>query len=126
MDSTITVIQVVLGALLTFGGVVKLALPYARYSSIRGVAWSQEFKPEHIRLIGVLEVLGGVGLIMPPFVPALAMLTPLAAIGIALYMAGAMATHLRRSEYLHMVGITLLFLVPMLFIAYGTLVGFTV
>jgi hypothetical protein len=126
MDTAITVIQILLGFLLTVGGLVKLMLPYAKYTSIPAVAWSKEFKPEHIRLLGVLETSGGIGLIVPLFVPSLTMLTPLAAVGIALYMSGAMATHLRRSEYLYMVGNLTVFLVPALFVAYGKLVGFAV
>lgn len=124
MDTVITVIQVILGFLLTVGGLAKLILPYAKFSSIPAVAWSKEFKPEHIRLLGVLEVGGGVGLIVPLFLPSLAMLIPLAAVGTALYMAGAMATHLRRSEYLLMLGNLMVFLVPALILAYGKLVGF--
>ena len=126
MDTVITVIQVLLGLPLTVGGLLKLTVPYATYTNMPGVAWSREFKPEHIRLIGVLEVSGGVGLIMPLLLDSLTMLTPLAAIGIALYMSGAMATHLRRSEYPHMVGIVMFFLGPALLVAYGRLVGFAV
>ena|SRR5215510_2530404 len=124
MDTAMTVIQVLLGLLLTVGGLLKLTLPYVQYANLPGVAWSQDFKPWHLRLIGVLEVSGGVGLGAPLFLHSLTMLTPLAAVGIALYMSGAIATHLRRSEYLHIVGILMFFLGPALFVAYGRLVGF--
>jgi hypothetical protein len=126
MDTVITAIQVVTGLLLTVGGVLKIVVPYATYSNQRLVAWSKEFKPSHIKLIGVLELSGGVGLIVPLLLPSLAMLAPLAAVGIALYMSGAIATHLRRSEYLHMLGILVVFLVPTLLVAYARLVGFAV
>ena len=126
MDTAITVIQVVLAVAFTVGGLAKIVLPYAKYSNIPAVAWSKEFKPAHLRLLGVLEVSAGIGLIVPLFLPSLTMITPLAAVGIALYMSGAMATHLRRSEYPHMVGILMFFLVPALFVAYGKLVGFAV
>lgn len=122
MDTAITVIQVLLAVAFTAGGLAKLALPYARYSNIPAVAWSKEFKPAHLRLLGVLEVSAGLSLIVPLFLPSLQMLTPLAAVGVALYMAGAMATHLRRSEYVHMVGNLMVFLVPALFVAYSKLV----
>lgn len=125
MDTVITVIQAIFGFLLPVGGLAKIILPYAKYTSIPAVAWSKEFKPEHIRLLGILELSGGIGLIVPLFVPSLMMLTPVAAVGIALYMAGAMATHLRRSEYLLMLGNLTVFLVPALILAYGKLVGFT-
>ena len=124
MNNAITVIQVLLGLLFIVGGLLKLTIPYVKYTNLPAVGWSKEFKPEHIRLIGALEVSGGLGLIVPLFLPSLAPLTPLAAVGIALYMSGAMATHLRRSEYLHMVGNLMFFLGPALFVAYGKLVGF--
>jgi hypothetical protein len=126
VDTAITVIQVLLGLLFTVGGVLKLIIPYAKYTKLPTVGWSNDFKPWHIKLIGVLEVSGGAGLIVPLFLPSLTMLIPLAAVGIALYMSGAMATHLRRSEYGYMVGNLLFFLGPALFVAYGRLVGFSV
>ena len=125
MDTVITVIQIILGLFFSVSGLVKLAQPYARFIKLPFQGWANDFKPEHIRLIGVLEVSGGVGLIVPLFLHSLTMLTPLPAVGIALYMAGAMATHLRRAEYLNMVGN----LIPIglaLFVAYGKLVGFAV
>jgi maltodextrin utilization protein YvdJ len=126
MDTAMTAIQVILGLLMIVGGLAKLILPYAKYSRISAVAWSKDFKPGHIKLLGVLEVCGGVGLIVPMFLHSLTMLIPLAAVGIALYMSGAIATHLRRSEYPHMIGILIVFLVPALLVAYGRLVGFAV
>lgn len=124
METAVTVLQGVLGFALTIGGFAKLILSYAQFSGIPAVAWSKEFKPEHIKLLGVLEVMAGVGLLVPFLLPSLTMVVPLAAVGCALYMAGAMATHLRRSEYLLMLGNLLVFLVPALFVAYGRLVGF--
>jgi uncharacterized membrane protein YphA (DoxX/SURF4 family) len=126
MATVITVIQVVLGLAFAVGGVLKLTLPYATYTNSPGQGWAKDFQPAHLRLIGVLEVSGGVGLIVPLFWHALTMLTALAAVGIALYMSGAMATHLRRSENGNMVGNLLFFLGPALLVAYGKLVGFAV
>lgn len=124
MDSVITIIQVVLAFALTFGGIAKLVLSYNRFSSIPAVAWSKEFKPGHIHLLGVMEVAAGVGLIIPLFMPSLTILAVLAALGCALYMAGAMAVHLRRSEYGLMIGNLMVFIIPALLVAYGRLVGF--
>ncbi len=122
MDIFVLIVQVLLGVLLGIGALFKLILPYEKYTNISRVAWSKEFKPEHIRLMGVFELAGSVGLIAPLFLDFLRTLTPLAAVGIALYMAGAMATHLRRSEYGHMVGNLVFFLIPALLVAYFTLV----
>ena len=124
MDTVITVIQVLL-SLFAGGGLLKLATPYAKYVKLPAQGWANDFKPEHVRLIGVLEVCAGVGMIAPLLLPSLTMLAPLAAVGIALVMAGAMATHLRRAEYPIMVG-NLIWLGLALYVAYGRLVEFAV
>lgn len=125
MDTVITVIQVFLVVGFTLGGLAQLLTPYARYTKLPFQAWANEFKPGHIRLIGALKVSATVGMIASLFLPSLAMLMPLAAVGLALVMAGAMATHLRREEYPHMAG-NLVYLGLALFVAYGELVGVAV
>lgn len=125
MDTTITVIQVLLTIFAGAAGLLRLATPYAIFTKLPAQGWSTDFKPWHIKLIGALEVFAAVGIIVPLFLPALTMLTPPAAVGLALVMAGAMATHLRREEYLNVVG-NLAWLGLALFFAYGRLVGFAV
>jgi hypothetical protein len=125
MDTVITVIQVFLTLGFAVSGLIKLTIPYAKFAKLPGAAWVSDFKPAHIRLIGVLEVCAAVGIMVPLFVHSLTMLTPLASVGLALVMAGAMATHLRRVEYWPMV-VNLIYLGLALFVAYGRLVGFAV
>lgn len=125
MDTAITVIQVILAFILTGGGLTKLVLPYARFTNVPFQEWANDFAPGHVRLIGILETSGAVVMIASLLVPSLAMFAPLAAVGMALVMAGAMATHFRRSEYLNMVG-NGTWLVLALFVAYSKLVGFAV
>jgi hypothetical protein len=125
MNTAITVIQVFLVVGFTLGGLAQLTVPYARYTQLPFQGWANDFKPWHIKLIGALKVCAAVGMIASLFLPSLTMLTPLAAVGLALVMAGAMATHLRRAEYWIMVG-NLVYLGLALFVAYGKLVGFAV
>jgi hypothetical protein len=125
MDTAITVIQVVLTLIFTSGGLLKLTLPYAKFTKLPFQPWANDFQPEHIKLIGVIEACAAVGMIVPLFLPSLTMPMPLVAVGMALVMSGAMATHLRRSEYLNMVG-NLTWLGLALFVAYSRLVGFAV
>lgn len=125
MDTATTVVQVLLALFSTGGGLTKLILPHARLTKMPFQEWANDFEPSHIRLIGVLEASAAVGLIVPLFVPPLEMLIPAAAVGMALVMAGAMATHLRRVEYLNMVG-NLMWLGLALFLTYSKLVGFAV
>jgi DoxX-like family len=126
MATIVTIIQIVLALGFAVGGVLRLTRPYATYTQLPGQAWANDFKPGHIRLIGALEVCAAVGLLVPLFLHSLTTLTTLAALGVALILSGAMVTHLRRLEYWNMIGNLLVFLVPALFVAYGTLVGFAV
>jgi uncharacterized membrane protein YphA (DoxX/SURF4 family) len=125
MDTAITVIQVLLTLLFAVSGLLKLTLPYARFVKLPAQSWANDFKPGQVRLIGVFEVCAALGMIVPLLSPSLTMLTPLGAVGGALVMAGAMATHLRRAEYPNMAG-NLVWLGLALFVAYSKLVGFAV
>ena len=70
-----------------------------RRKLVAGAAWAETFSPSTIKLIGLLEVLGAVGLVAPMATGILPWLTPLAAVGLGLLMVGAVATHLRFREY---------------------------
>ena len=52
-----------------------------------------------VRFIGIVEVLGAVGLILPAATRIMPKLTPLAATGLLTVMVLASATHLSRGEY---------------------------
>ncbi len=125
MDTANTAFQVLLTLFFSVSGLLKLTQPYAKFIKLPFQAWASDFKPGHIKLIGVLEVSAALGMIVPLFLHSLTMLTSLAAVGIALIMAGAMVTHLRRAEYWNMVG-NLMWLGLALLVAYGKLVGFAV
>ena len=122
MDTAINVVQVFLGVGFAVSGLIKLTIPYARFAKLSLAAWVTDFKPKQFHFIGFLEVCAAVGLIVPLFVPSLIMLGPLAAVGLALVMAGAIATHFRRVEYWP-IAVNLVYLGLALFVAYGKLVG---
>ena len=126
MDTAVTVLQVLMIILLGINALTQLFIPYDKFSNMPGQAWSKEFMPWHIKLIGFLKLCALVGLVAPLFVPSLTMLTPLSAVALALIISGAMATHLRREEYLRVVGLSIVFLAPLLFVAYGRLGGVVV
>ena len=123
MDAVIVAVQVFLTVFLAVAGIGKLVVPYAKLAAL--APWVNDFRPEVIRLISIVEVCAAVGIFISLFLPSLTVLTALAAVGTALIMAGALATHLRRGEYRHMVGLTV-GLGLSLFLAYGKLVGFAV
>jgi hypothetical protein len=78
-------------------GAVKLCQQRERIIA-SGFTWAADFSPAQVKLIGMVEVLGAVGLIVPAALGIVATLSPLAAAGLAALMAGAAIVHLRRKE----------------------------
>jgi hypothetical protein len=64
-----------------------------------GQAWVEDFSPGAIRWIGVAELLGAIGLVLPPLAHIAPILAPIAALGLAVLQIGAAITHVRRHEY---------------------------
>ena len=122
MDTTITVIQVALLIFATAGGLLRFATPQPSLAKLPFQEWANDFQSWQIKTIGLLEIAAGLVIVASLFMPSLTMLAVLAAVGIALIMAGAMATHLRRSEYLNMGG-NFVWLGLALFFAYSKLLA---
>ena len=83
-----------------------------------GMGWTEDFSPSVIKAIGVAEVLGAIGLILPAVLDVAPFLVPIAAVGLALVMVGAATTHLRRKET-PMVALNVVLLALALFVAWG-------
>jgi VIT1/CCC1 family predicted Fe2+/Mn2+ transporter len=76
---------------------LKLTQPRARLIE-KGLVWADDFTDSQVKLIGLAELLGGIGLIVPPLIDTAEILTPIAATCLALLWAGAVAAHVRRKE----------------------------
>jgi hypothetical protein len=81
---------------LGFGG-MKLARSKSDLLA-SGMGWTENVSPTLIRLVGVAEVLGAVGLIMPIALGITPILSPIAGACLTIVMAGAVIIHLRRRE----------------------------
>ena len=88
MKYALWVVQVLLALAFVSAGAIKLISPDEVLT-----AW-YPFPAAFIRFIGVCELLGAVGLILPGLLRIRQGLTPLAAAGLAIIMAGAVATTL--------------------------------
>lgn len=62
------------------------------------MGWANDFAERQIKMIGLAEVLGALGLVLPLALNILPTLTLVAAVGLALLMGGAASTHIRRKE----------------------------
>ncbi|MFE3448365.1 DoxX family protein [Nonomuraea sp. NPDC059194] len=94
-------LQVLFGFFFAGSGFGKVLLyDEALYAAApRAVAWYAAVPQPLIVFIGVCEVLGGVGLILPAMTGVKPKLTPLAAAGLTLTMILAAGFHIMRSEY---------------------------
>jgi len=87
-------------------GLMKIVRPKEKLLTMGApFAWANDFTQNQIRGIGAAEVLGGIGVILPMAVQVIPVLSPIAALGLAILQAGAFVVHSRRGEkpYLNMV-----------------------
>jgi VIT1/CCC1 family predicted Fe2+/Mn2+ transporter len=98
MDSVLWIAAWMLAVAFVAVGLLKLLTPYERVATRPGFGWAREFSAGQVRMIGLVELLGGLGLVLPPLLGVGAWLVPLAAAGLALDMLGALATHIRRHD----------------------------
>ena len=90
-------IQVLLALLFLFAGGTKLALPLDVLNSM-GSPNQVQLPGLFIRFIGVVEVLGALGLILPGLLRIKTWLTPLAAAGLVVILVGAVAVTLASGD----------------------------
>lgn len=90
------VLQIVLAAGFAFAGAMKLTQPKEKLAPNMG--WVEDVPAGTVKLIGALELLAAIGLILPSATGIAPVLTPLAAVGIAVIMLLALGVHLRRHE----------------------------
>lgn len=96
MEIALWIVQILAGIAFLMAGGMKLMQPKEKLAE--KMAWVEDFDANIIKGIGLLEVLGAIGIILPHRLDILSLLTPLAAIGLVLTMIGAAIVHLRRNE----------------------------
>ncbi|MBK9746458.1 MAG: DoxX family protein [Chloroflexi bacterium] len=121
MDTALWILQVLLAVAFVGAGLMKLTQPKAKIAE--RMAWANDFSETQLKLIGLVELLGAVGLILPAVTRILPILTPLAAVGLVLTMIGAALTHIRRGE-MPMVIPNIVLLALAAIVAYGRFVAF--
>jgi len=92
MNIVLWIIQALLAALFLFAGGAKLVLPIEEMT--KEIAMPGWF----LRFIGVAEVLGGLGLVLPWITRIRPGLTPLAAAGLVIIMIGATVVTMMTGE----------------------------
>ena len=103
MNIVLWIAASVLALVFFASGLSKIVQPREKIIA-SGFAWAEDFSPTHVKLIGLVEVLGAVGLVLPPALGIVEVLSPLAAAGLALVMVVAAVVHIRRDELKFLAG----------------------
>jgi uncharacterized membrane protein YphA (DoxX/SURF4 family) len=96
MNIALWVIQGLLALVFLMAGFMKASQPIEKLK--KRMNYVNYTSAGIVRLIGILEFLGAVGLILPAATGILPWLTPVAAIGLVLAMIGAIIVHFRLNE----------------------------
>jgi uncharacterized membrane protein YphA (DoxX/SURF4 family) len=97
MNIVLWVLQAALAAVLLSAGLPKITKPKEELVAPMG-EWVNSFPAPGIKLLGLVEVLGAVGLVVPPLVGIAPVLSPVAAAGVVVIMIGAIVAHARERE----------------------------
>ena len=89
-------LQIGLCAIFLYFGSLKMFLPMSKIE--KKVSWAHDYSEAKLRAFGFLEFIGALGLLLPWRLDIFPILTPMAATGLAMVMAGAGMVHLKRDE----------------------------
>lgn len=92
------ILSILLAGTFLSAGIGKLVTPRDKMLANPRLSWAEDFSDRAVKIIGTLEVLGGIGVILPWATGIAPVLTPIAALGLGAVMIGAMVTHTRRGE----------------------------
>jgi hypothetical protein len=109
------VAQVILALSLLSGAIMKF-MPIEKIAPI--MAWMGQLPPLTVRLLGVIDLLGAIGLILPPLLHINPKLVPITAIAICVLMICAIVFHVSRGEA-SVIGVNITYVAIAAFIAWG-------
>ncbi|KAA2235894.1 DoxX family protein [Salinarimonas soli] len=91
------VAQGLVAAMFVMSGFMKLATPITELAAM--MPWAGQVSPAFVRFIGVVDLAGGIGILLPALTRIQPRLTVLAALGCAVLQVLAFAFHAYRGEF---------------------------
>lgn len=98
MNIVAWILSALLAAVFIGAGGMKLFTSRAKLLENPKMGWVNDFTEPQVKAIAAVEIIGGIGVILPWLLDVARVLTPLAAVGLALTMVGAMIAHRRRGD----------------------------
>jgi uncharacterized membrane protein len=118
VNAVLWLLQIVLA--LAFLALGLLMVTRSRERLLRVAGWVEDFPEWVVTTIGVLELLGAAGVVLPAVFGVAGVLVPVAALGLVVLLIGAIVTHLLRGEQ-DEVGVPVALLIAAAVVAAGRL-----
>jgi uncharacterized membrane protein YphA (DoxX/SURF4 family) len=97
MNIAVWIIQGILALIFLMAGIMKSIQPSEKLA--KSLPWVNDFSLHTVRFIGISELLGAIGIVVPQLTGIYPILSPIAAVGIGMIMILASAYHLPKKEY---------------------------
>lgn len=110
-------VQFLVAALYAGAGVVKAVRPKEWLDAT--MPWAEDYDGPFVKFIGIVEIAGALGMILPMWAGILPWLTPLAAFGLVVIQVLAIGVHYRRNELRQALPFNLVLLGLPLFVLWG-------
>lgn len=99
MDIAVWIVTGIVALILGGAGASKLTRSKEKILENPNMGWAHDFSQPAIKLIGLAEVAGALGLVLPWALNIMPVLTPIAGYSLAALMTGAAIVHAQRREY---------------------------
>lgn len=117
MNTSLWIAQGILALMFLMAGMSKSTQSIEKLLK-SGISWADRFPISTVRFIGIAELLGGLGLILPLLLNLYPILTPIAACALGLVMVLAIFHHAKHKESKGMM-FNIILLALLSFVAYG-------
>jgi hypothetical protein len=91
------IVAALLALVYLFAGGTKIARSRAQLEQ-SGMTWAAGAHPAVVKLVGIVEILGALGLILPPLFSTAVFLAPLAGVGLIIVQAVAIGIHMKMGD----------------------------
>ncbi|ALE05878.1 DoxX family protein [Arthrobacter sp. ERGS1:01] len=120
MNVALWIVQILLAVMFLATGAMKVSQPIDKLGT--RMPWVNHFPVGVVRFVGIAEILGAVGVILPQLTNIAPVLTPIAASALALVMVLAALWHLRQKEF-STIAVNAVLFVLAVFVAWGRFAG---
>lgn len=120
MNILLWIAQGIAGAMFILAGAMKSTQPLEKLSG--QMSWINDFSTGMVRFVGISELLGGIGLVLPWATGIVPVLTPLSGAALAVVMIAAAIYHVRKKE-MKAIGMNIFLFALTVFVAYGRFIS---